>query len=86
MEQCITNTQRVLAEVGGTLDDIVSLTIFFVDRADIPALREVRQRHFVDGTAPVSIVIQAAGLIIPEFLVELVPVAVVPFDRFKQPG
>jgi enamine deaminase RidA (YjgF/YER057c/UK114 family) len=85
MEQCIRNARTVLAEVGGVLDDIVSMTIFFVDRADLPAIQRVRSRHFTEGTAPVSILIQAAGLVVPELLVELVPVAVVPHDRFRRP-
>ena len=33
----------------------------------------------------VSILIQAAGFVLPEFLVELVPIAVVPHDRFRRP-
>jgi enamine deaminase RidA (YjgF/YER057c/UK114 family) len=85
MEQCIRSVRAVLGEVGGVLDDIVSMTIFFVDRADLPSIQRVRSRHFTEGTAPVSILIQAAGLVVPELLVELVPIAVVPHDRFRRP-
>jgi hypothetical protein len=38
----------------------------------------------MSGT-PVSILIQVAGLVVPELLVELVPIAVVPHDRFRRP-
>ena len=85
MEQCIRNVRTVLGEVGGVLDDIVSMTIYFVNRDDLPAVQRVRSRYFTAGTAPASIVIHAAGLVLPEFLVELVPVAVVPHDRFRRP-
>jgi enamine deaminase RidA (YjgF/YER057c/UK114 family) len=85
MEQAVDNIRKILAEVGGVLDDIVSMTIYFLDRADLPAIQRVRSRHFTEGTAPASIIVQAAGLVVPELLVELVPVAVVPHDRFRQP-
>jgi enamine deaminase RidA (YjgF/YER057c/UK114 family) len=85
MEQCIRNVRTVLGEVGGVLDDIVSMTVYFLDRADLPAIQRVRSRYFTEGTAPASIVIQVAGLIIPELRVELAPIAVVPHDRFRRP-
>lgn len=85
MEQSIRNVRAVLTEVGGVLDDIVSMTVYFVDRVDLPAIQRVRSRHFTADTAPVSILIQVAGLVAPELRVELVPVAVVPHDRFRRP-
>jgi enamine deaminase RidA (YjgF/YER057c/UK114 family) len=84
-EKSIENTARILAEVGGTLDDIVSMTIYFLNRSDLPAIQEVRAKHFKYGTAPASILIQVAGLVIPELLIELVPIAVVPHERFHRP-
>ncbi|HEY3148073.1 MAG TPA: RidA family protein [Dongiaceae bacterium] len=84
--KCIENTARVLDAVGGTLDDIVSLTIYFLDRGDLPAIQDVRARHFKYGSAPASILIQVPGLVIPQFLVELVPVAVVPHERYRRPA
>jgi enamine deaminase RidA (YjgF/YER057c/UK114 family) len=86
MEKCIDNIKAVLAEVGGTLDDVVSLTIYFLRRDDPPAIQRVRARHFKPATAPVSILIQVPGLVVPEFLIELVPIAVVPPTRFKRPS
>ncbi len=85
MEKCIDNIQAILDCVGGRLEDIVSLTIYFLDREHLPIIQEVRARHFKTPGAPVSILIQTPGLVIPEFLIELVPIAVVPHDRFKRP-
>jgi enamine deaminase RidA (YjgF/YER057c/UK114 family) len=85
MEKCVDNVRVILGEVGGTLADIVSMTIYFVDRDDLPTIQRVRSRHFAAETAPASILIQAAGLVIPEFVVEIVPVAVVPHSRFTRP-
>jgi enamine deaminase RidA (YjgF/YER057c/UK114 family) len=42
VEKCIENTHRVLAEVGGELGDIVSLTVYFTDRESLPIIQNVR--------------------------------------------
>lgn len=86
LDKAFDNVRLILEEVGGRLDDIVSMTIYFVDRADLPAIQRARSRHFDAETAPVSILIQAAGLVIPELVVEVVPIAVVPHGRFKCPA
>jgi len=85
MVKSIENIEVILRDVGGTLDDIVSMTIYFLDRAHLPIIQEVRSRYFKAGTAPASILIQVSGLVIPELLIELVPVAVVPHDRYRAP-
>ena len=85
MEKAVENVRAILAEVGGELDDVVSMTVYFVDRADLPAIQRVRSRYWTAGTAPASILIQVAGLVVPELVVELVPVAVVPHERFRRP-
>ncbi len=79
------NVQAILAEAGGLLTDVVSMTIYFLDRADLPAIQQVRAEFFPAATAPASILIQVPGLVIPELLVEVVPVAVIPPDRFHEP-
>jgi enamine deaminase RidA (YjgF/YER057c/UK114 family) len=86
LEKAFANVKVILGEVGGTLDDIVSLTIYFRDRDDLPAIQRVRARHFDPASAPVSVLIQVAGLVIPELLVEVVPIAVVPYDRYRPPN
>lgn len=85
MTRCVENVREILRAVGGRLDDIVSLTIFFLRREDLPAIQEVRARHFPAATAPASILIQTPGLVVPELLVELVPIAVVPPNRYREP-
>lgn len=85
LEKAFDNVRVILEEVGGRLDDVVSMAIYFVDRADLPAIQRVRSRHFPAETAPVSILVQVAGLVIPELVVEVVPIAVVPYGRFKRP-
>lgn len=86
MRKSFDNTARILEAVGGRLDDIVSLTIYFLDRADLPAIQKVRAEHFAPETAPASILIQTPGLVVPELLVELVPIAVIPEERYREPA
>ena len=79
------NVESILAAVGGRLEDIVSMTIYFLDPADLPAIQKVRAETLAPEVAPASIIIQTPGLVAPELLVELVPVAVIPFDRYHEP-
>ncbi|WP_112274474.1 RidA family protein [Lentzea terrae] len=85
LEKAIDNVRLVLDQVGGRLSDIVSMTIYFLDRADLPVIQRVRSRHFPAETAPASVLIQVPRLVQPELLVELVPIAVVPPSRFVRP-
>ena len=84
--QCFRNTGKILSAMGGTLEDLVAITIYFTDRNDIPALQATRNAWLRPETAPTSNFIQVPGLIISEFKVELVPTAVVPAGRFKVPA
>ena len=81
--QCFRNIAAVLAAVGGTLEDIVSITTYFTDRAQLPAIQKVRSEFLKGATAPVSTSVMVAGLGHADFLVELTPVAVIPAERFR---
>jgi enamine deaminase RidA (YjgF/YER057c/UK114 family) len=85
IRQCFANVENILAAVGGTLPDIVSLTIFFLDANDLPAIQKVRAEKFTPENAPASILIQTPGLVIAKLLVELVPIAVIPHGRYHDP-
>lgn len=85
IRQCFDNVEQILAAVGGRLDDIMSLTIFFLNPADLPAIQKVRAERCSAETAPASILIQTPGLVTPELLVELVPIAVIPEARYREP-
>ncbi len=84
--QCFANIRAVLAGAGGILDDIVAVTTYFTDRAQLPAIQAVRTAYFGGDTAPVSASVMVAGLGHPDFLVELTVVAVIPKDRFVDPA
>lgn len=83
--KCFENVEHILSAVGGRLDDIVSLTIFYLDPDDMPAIQKVRAEKLKLEHGPVSILIQAAGLIVPDLLVEVAPIAVIPHTRYHEP-
>lgn len=85
IRQCFDNVEYILRAVGGKFEDMVSLTIYFLNAEDLPAIQKVRAEKLAPEIAPASILIQTPGLVMPELLVELTPVAVIPYDRFHEP-
>ncbi len=83
--QCFRNIERVLAAVGGRLDDLVAVTTYYTDRSQLPLIQKVRGEFLDADNAPTSTSVMVAGLGHEEFLVELAPIAVVPDDRFVAP-
>jgi enamine deaminase RidA (YjgF/YER057c/UK114 family) len=73
------NLRKVMDAAGGTLEDVVKVTIFigedFTQRRD--ELREVRTRFFGDH-APASTLVQVAGFASHDYLIEIEAVAVLP--------
>jgi 2-iminobutanoate/2-iminopropanoate deaminase len=73
------NLRKTMVAVGGSLDDIVKVTIYigedFTQRRD--ALRDVRSRFFGDH-APASTLVQVAGFASHDYLFEIEAVAVLP--------
>ena len=84
--QCFKNIQAILETVGGTLNDLVSITTYFTDRSQLPRIQEVRTEFLSPDGAPASTSVMVAGLGHEDFLVELTPVAVIPHDRFIDPS
>ena len=72
------NVGHALAAGAATWADVVKLTIFVVDLAGLPAIRAVRD-EFVDvERPPTSSLVQVAGLVLPDLLLEVEAVACVP--------
>lgn len=78
---CFAHCRRVLESVGVGLDDVVSLTVLYVNAADLPAIQQARSEVYATPNAPVSILYQVAALTEPELLVEVAPIAVIPDGR-----
>ncbi|KES08772.1 endoribonuclease L-PSP [Streptomyces toyocaensis] len=75
--QVFENLRRCLAAAGATFDDVVKLTYFVTDMAHMPAVRAARAEHIRDDRLPAASAVQVAGLVRPEFLMEIEALAVV---------
>jgi len=82
-ECAIDNIGKILAELGGSLSDIVSLTMYYVRDEDLPAIQSVRSRRFEKATGPAVTGVKVAALVDPALLVELTVIAVIPNERFR---
>ena len=80
------NIRNVLAASGGLLDDIVALTTFYVREQDRDPITEVRRSVLKTEFGPATTGIQVAKIWDDDLLVELVATAVIPAERFKEPG
>lgn len=76
--QVFENLRRCLTAAGATFDDVIKLTYFVTDMAHMPALRTARAEHIPDDRLPAASAVQVAGLVRPEFLIEVEAFAVLP--------
>ncbi|MFH8337373.1 RidA family protein [Streptomyces sp. AM6-12] len=76
--QVFENLSRCLAAAGAGFEHVVKLTYFVTDMAHMPAIRAARTAHIPDDRLPASSAIQVAGLVSPDFLMEIEALAVVP--------
>lgn len=76
-EVAFQNVRTVVEACGGSVGDIVKLTIYVTDPAYRPAIVAARQRHFPDGAYPASTYLVVAGLAVPQLLVEVEAVAMI---------
>jgi len=80
---CLQNISDLLGEVGGTMDDIVSITTWYTAPDQLALIQPVRNEFFKPGKEPASTSVMVAGLGHKDFLVEMTPVAIIPASRFK---
>ena len=76
VREVFTRLERTLAQLGGTLADMVTMTVFITDARYGDRFTELRREIFRDNF-PASALITVAGLARPELLVEVQGVAVV---------
>lgn len=58
----LTNIKNILAEAGGTMDDILKVTIYLKDMADFGAVNEEYGKYFTPGDCPTRFCVQVARL------------------------
>jgi 2-iminobutanoate/2-iminopropanoate deaminase len=74
IEQAWRNVLSVLAAAGMGAHNLVKVTTFLIDRADLAPARAIRER-MLQGAEPASTLIFVGGLASPEWLVEIEAVA-----------
>ncbi|HKV07524.1 MAG TPA: RidA family protein [Thermoanaerobaculia bacterium] len=72
--QALQNVSAVLSAANMTLTDIVKMCFFLVRREDMGTLVEVR-KELLDGVRPAITTLFVAGLVSPDWLVEVDVVA-----------
>jgi 2-iminobutanoate/2-iminopropanoate deaminase len=73
-DQCIKNIVDVLSGLGGTLNDVVQVTVFVKDMGGLETIHKVRLRHFREPY-PTSTLVEVKGFVHPEALIEINAVA-----------
>ena len=74
---CFANIATILAEDGMTMANVVRLGVFVTGREHMDGYRRSRDRQF-PGTPPTTTLIMVAGLVRPEFVVEIEAIAAAP--------
>src|SRR6476646_7177521 len=70
-ERVYANLRIALASVGATFSDVVKMTTFITDLANVAALREVRGKYLDPARPPANSLIGVATLARPELLLEI---------------
>lgn len=78
VRQVYTNLETALRAAGSGLEHVVKLTVYLTDLADLPAFRRVRDEHQDAARPPACSLVRVAGLVHPDFRVEIDALAVVP--------
>ena len=82
--QVLENIRAVLASIGGTMADIVSLTQHVTDIDAFMTTGDIRRQFFVEPF-PVTTTVQVVRLYRTDLLVEITAIAEIPRDRFRRP-
>ena len=73
-EQALKNLVACLEAAGMSLDDLVKVTILMTRQEDVPVYRTVRKRVLGDAEIASTLMI-VAGLVSPDFLIEIEGIA-----------
>jgi len=71
------NIQAVCEKAGGKVTDVVRVSTYLADVADVEAIHRARRAFFPDGDYPVATVVQVAKLGLPGLLLETEAIAMI---------
>ena len=69
------NLYEIVEEAGMTSDDVIKMTIYYLDPAHLPVIVAARNRYFGEDFRPASTAVGVAALANPKYLVEVELVA-----------
>jgi 2-iminobutanoate/2-iminopropanoate deaminase len=72
------NIIRIIQAAGGNKDHLVKTGIFILDNANMPVLREIRNKYINTQKPPASTLVQVAKLYRDDLLIEIEATAVIP--------
>lgn len=75
-----TKIRHLLEAAGGSLSDVVKMTVYVTDMSKRPELGKVRAEFF-PGDKPCSTLVEVKGLALPEYLIEVDVTAVLGTGR-----
>jgi enamine deaminase RidA (YjgF/YER057c/UK114 family) len=75
--QIMSRIQAIVETAGASMKDVVKITTFLTDISNYPGFSKVRSETFPDSP-PASSTVVVAGLVRPEFLVEVEAVVHLP--------
>lgn len=75
--QAFKNIEETMAQAGGSLKDIVYMTVFIIDSRYGTEFVNIRSEYFENEEYPASALITCNGFAMPEMMVEICPIAVV---------
>jgi 2-iminobutanoate/2-iminopropanoate deaminase len=75
VRQTFENLRMVLEQSGGSLSDIVKLTVFLTDIANLRDFGRIKA-EFIQGPQPASTAVGVAGLALPQLMIEVEAIAV----------
>ncbi len=76
-EQVFTNIKNIVAESGGTMNDVVKIGIYMTDITQVQILRVVRDRFFNQQKPPASTLVEVRKLIRDDLLIEVEAIAII---------
>jgi len=77
-EQVFKNIKAIVENSGGTMNDLIKITIYVKDVSNIVKFREIRNKYINVSNPPASTLVEITNLARDEFLVEVEATAVIP--------
>ena len=85
LRQVLENLKAVLANLGGEMGDMISLTHYTSDIDQFMVASDLRRGYFT-LPYPVTTTVQVARPYDPALLIEIAGVAEIPVERFRRPA